>query len=140
MTSAMVGVGPAPFRFVRGIQQSMPEAEHLDIPVADQVEWLLKHLGEQITAAAVGVDDGVVLHNWAEEVLVVPKDQEERLTLLFSVALRIETRFDDDTVQRFFVSDNPSLDDAPPLEIVAVLAPDVARARLMGAVRALLGR
>lgn len=140
MSNISVGVSPAPFRFNRGGQQTFSEIEGLDIPLADQVEWLLKHLGEQITGAAVGVTEGAELREWAEEMLLVPAEHQERLELLFSVALRIETRFDDETVQRFFVSDNPHLDDNAPLEAVAEEPPNEARARLMGAVRALLGR
>lgn len=135
-----VGVSPAPFRFNRGAQQSFPEIDGLDIPIADQVEWLLKHLGEQLTGAVVQVAEGSTLRKWAEEILLVPLEYHDRIGLLFSVALRVESRFDDETVQRFLASDNPYLDDEAPLEVLATAPSEVARARLMGPLRALLGR
>jgi len=135
-----IGVGEAPIRFSRAGVQSQPGTAGKLIPAADQVEWCLKHLGEQITGVAVGAADGDELRKWADEILQVGKDAEERLSLLFALGLRIETRFDDETAQRFFTSANAFLDDEAPLELIATMEPDLARARIMGAVRVLLGR
>ena len=109
----------------------------LDLPTV--TSWLLDHVGQRISAVALGLSDASMLRRYKQgEVDSLRGDREARLRLLFRVARMVADAFDDETARAFLTSSNPQLGDKSPLLLLSDQAPAQAGPEVIGAARALI--
>ena len=107
--------------------------------VSKLTAWLLEHIGQRITAVALGLSDATMLRRYKHgEVGSLKEDREARLRLLFRVARMVAGAFDDDTARAFLISSNPQLGDKSPVVILSDQVPAQSGPELLGAARALI--
>lgn len=113
--------------------------ESLTTSPAGAVEFLLRVLGAQVTAAALGLADARPLYRWRTGD-VLPKERviEDRLRILHRVTRMVTEAYGPRVASAFLRSSNPQLDDEAPLVILADGDPREVQARLVGAARAFL--
>lgn len=101
--------------------------------------WLLKNIGQRITAVALGLSDASMLRRYKQGgVSSLHGDRENRLRLLYRVARMITKAFDNETARAFLISSNPQLGDKSPVVVLSDEAPLQAGPEILGAARALI--
>lgn len=101
--------------------------------------WLLEHVGQRITAVALGLSDASMLRRYKEGAVESMRgDRESRLRLLYRVARMVSEAFDYETARAFLISSNPQLGDKSPAIILSDEKVSQAEAEVLGAARALI--
>lgn len=101
--------------------------------------WLLDHIGQRVTAVALGLSDASMLRRYKQgEVSSLRGEREDRLRLLFRVSRMVADAFDDETSRAFLISSNPQLGDKSPVVILSDEKLSVAGPEILGAARALI--
>lgn len=86
--------------------------------VVQQAGYLLRALGQRVTAVGVGLSDARPVRAW-QEGGDIREENERRLRLLFRLARTVALVYDDETARAFLRSSSPYLGDRSPLEVVA---------------------
>lgn len=114
------------------------ESVKQDLPTL--TSWLLDHVGQRITAVALGLSDASMLRRYKQgDIGSLKEDREARLRLLFRVSRMVAEAFDDETARAFLTSSNPQLGDKSPVVILSDEPPANAGPEVLGAARALIG-
>lgn len=101
--------------------------------------WLLEHLGQRITAVALGLSDASMLRRYKQgDIGQLKEDREARLRLLYRVARMVSDAFDNETARAFLISSNPQLGDKSPAVVLSDEPPDQSGPEILGAARALI--
>ncbi len=113
--------------------------ESVKSDLAELSGWLLKHIGQRVTAVGLGLADASMLHRYKMgEISSLRQDREDRLRLLYRVARMVAAAFDDETARAFLISSNPQLGDKSPITVLSDEKPAKAGPEILGAARALI--
>lgn len=97
--------------------------------------WLRTHLGQRITAVALGVSDPQRIGDYAAGRIRPSKTCEARMRLLYRAARTVADVYDAETARAFLVGANPQLGDRSPLLVLADDPPEQAAPQILAAVR-----
>lgn len=112
--------------------------ESVQHDVAHMSRWLLEHVGQRITAVALGLSDASVVRQYAVG-RTRPRDaREARLRLLYRIARTVAEAYDEETARAFLVGSNPQLGDRSPAVVIADEEPETSGGEVVGAARALV--
>lgn len=107
--------------------------------LSELTSWLLEHVGQRISAVALGLSDASMLRRYKQGgVESLRGDRESRLRLLYRVSRMISDAFDDETARAFLISSNPQLGDKSPAVILSDEKVSQAESEVLGAARALI--
>lgn len=107
--------------------------------LSELTAWLLEHVGQRITAVALGLSDASMLRRYKHgEVSSLRGEREDRLRLLYRVARMVATAFDAETSRAFLISSNPQLGDKSPVVLLSDEKLSQAGPEILGAARALI--
>lgn len=91
-------------------------ARESSVDVRSIAEFLVEHLGPQLLALTVGVDDRTV-RRWAREANAAPRFESElRLRSAYQVFQMLQQVEAPSTIRAWFMGMNPQLDDRSPAE------------------------
>ena len=107
--------------------------------LSELTSWLLEHIGQRITAVALGLSDASMLRRYRQgDVSSLREDRADRLRLLYRAARMLSEAFDDETARAFLTSSNPQLGDKSPVVIISDEPPSQAGPQVLGAARTLI--
>jgi hypothetical protein len=87
-------------------------------PIAQIAEWLIDNVGQRLTATGLGLKDARPVRAWIQGG-EIKDENEDRLRMLYRLALTVALIYDAQTARAFLRSASPYLNDTAPVLAVA---------------------